>query len=495
MDEMKDDSVFNKTTSNINPDVAHKTADSKQSPRPRPERRRKTKLEIFKETSLPIIIMGVAALLILVFIIGSITRAVQKHKIEVAASVAASESVAAEEARLSSEVNSILANAQKLADYYDYDGAIALIDSFSGNIGGYPALQDARTSYEQSRQALVPWEDPNAIINLSFQTLIADPQRAFSHEEYASSMARNYITVSEFQKILEQLYANNYVLVGLKDFIATGTSASGQTTYSYKELYLPEGKKPIVLTQTNVNYNLYLVDSNDDMVADQGGVGIASKLLLQSDGSVTCEMVDAQGNTVTGAYDLVPILDAFVEQHPDFSYHGAKAVLALTGYNGLFGYRTQPEAREQFGEDVYASNVAAVQELASALKNSGYEFGCYTYGNNPYGVFSLSEIQADMSKWNDEILPILGSLDVMVFAQSSDINSGMLYSGEKYEYLKSIGFNYFLGFCAEGDPFTFIAEDYVRQGRLMVTGDNLTSNSSWFTGIFDTTDLLDAART
>ena len=41
-----------------------------------------------------------------------------------------------------------------------------------------------------------------------------------------------------------------------------------------------------------------------------------------------------------GKYDLVPILDRFVEEHPDFSYRGAKAILALTGYNGVLGYRT-----------------------------------------------------------------------------------------------------------------------------------------------------------
>jgi len=462
--------------------------------RPRPQRRRKTKLEIFKETSLPLIILGITGLLILTFIIGSIARGIQKRNVEEAASIAASEAAAAEESRLAQELSTILTKADTLAGHYDYDGAIAMIDSFSGNIGAYPELQDARVLYEYNKSALIPWEDPNTIINLSFQTLIADPARAFTNANYSNSMQQNFITVNEFQTILERLYNSNYILVGLKDFIEVETSEAGETVYKYKELHLPEGKKPIVLTQTNVNYNLYLVDSNDDMLPDKDGVGIASKLLLQSDGSFTCEMVDAEGDTLTGAYDLVPILDAFVKEHPDFSYHGAKAVLALTGYNGLFGYRTQPAGRELFGEDAYNKDVAAVQEIADAQKESGYELACYTYENNPYGIFALSEIQADLQKWNDEVVPILGQLDVMVFAQNSDIGSGMLYSGEKYDYLKSIGFNYFLGFCAEGDPFTYIDAEYVRQGRLMVTGENLTHNAGWFNGIFDTEGLLDEAR-
>ena len=487
MDEMNKESTTPETTT-------QETKPSVPAPRQRPERRRKTKQELFKENTLPFIILGVAAILIVTFIIGSVVRGVQKKNAEAAASAAASESMAAEDVRLNDEMQTILADAERLAASYDYDGAIALIDSFSGNIGAYPQLQDARVNYEYSKGGLLVWDDPNSIINLSFQTLVADPGRAYTNASYGDSMKRNFITVSEFEKVLERLYNNNYVLVGLKDIITATTDENGTITYAYKELYLPEGKKPVVLTQTNVNYNLYLVDSDEDMKPDQGGVGIASKLVLQDDGSITCEMVDSSGNTVTGAYDLVPILDQFVADHPDFSYHGAKAVLALTGYNGLFGYRTHAEARETFGEQVYNENVAAVKELAAVLQDSGYELGCYTYANAPYGGFSLSEIQADMQQWVDEVTPILGTLDIMVFAQDSDINNGMLYSGEKYDYLKSVGFNYFLGYCGDGDSFTFVSEEYVRQGRLLVNGTNLTQNAAWFNGIFDTDGILDAAR-
>ena len=485
MDEMQNNSVMNETTN-------YETA--KPVPRPRPQRRPKTKEELFKENTLPLIILGIAGVLILTFIIGSIVRGVQKRRIETEASIAASESMAEEEARLGAEMASILASAEERAAVYDYDSAIALIDGFSGNIGAYPQLQEARVRYEYNKTSLVPWEDPNAIVNLSFQTLVADPVRGFAHESQGDSLRQHYITVSEFQKILEELYANDYILVSLRDIAEIGTSASGTLGYKYKELYLPEGKKPVILTQTNLCYNLALVDSDEDMIADQGGAGIASKLILDADGNVTCEMVDANGNVSTGAYDLIPILDAFVEEHPDFSYRGAKAVLALTGYNGLFGYRTHAAGRDLFGEDAYARDMQTVQSIAETLKNSGYEFGCYTYGNRPYGVFSLSEIQADMNLWNDEVVPILGQMDIMVFAQKSDIGESMLYSGEKYDYLKSLGFNYFMGFSNSGDSFTFIGDEYVRQGRILVTGENLIHNADWFNGIFNTENVLDEAR-
>ena len=461
---------------------------------PTRRRRPKSKMEIFKETTLPLIILAVAAVLILVFIAGSITRAIQKRHIERDASIAVSESIAQEEARLSSEVASILEDAEALARGYDYQGAIDLVNSFSGNVGGYPELQDALARYEYGKQSLVLWEDPNSILNLSFQTLIADPERAFNHWEWGASLKKNYITVNEFRNILQKLYENDYILVNFEDFVTTTTNEAGLTVYKYKELYLPDGKKPLMLTTTNVNYPLYLVDSDGDMVADQGGVGIASKLVLDSDGSVTCEMVNADGTVTTGAYDFIPILDEFVEEHPDFSYGGAKAVVALTGYNGLFGYRTHAAGRAYLGEEQYAKDAETVKAIAQALTDSGYELGYYTYENSAYARFTLPMIQAEMNSWNAEVVPLLGNLSIMVSAQNSDITNSVVMSGEKFEYLKSCGFNYFIGYGTDGASYSFIADEYVHQGRLMVTGNNLAYNSKWYISLFDTDDVLEYGR-
>ena len=47
-----------------------------------PRRRRKTKMQIFKEAYLPVIIAGAAFIFILVCIIGSIVRSVEKGKLD-----------------------------------------------------------------------------------------------------------------------------------------------------------------------------------------------------------------------------------------------------------------------------------------------------------------------------------------------------------------------------------------------------------------------------
>lgn len=256
---------------------------------------------------------------------------------------------------------------------------------------------------------------------------------------------------------------------------------------------LPNGKKPIMLTQTNVNYNYYLIDGNGDKIPDEKGTGIASKLIWDGSNFIN-EMVDASGQTVTGNFDLVPILEDFIQKHPAFSYRGARATLALTGYNGLFGYRTHPSAKETFGETEYQSSIQTAKTVAKALQDRGYRLACYTYENIPYGTSSLTQIKSDLNAWVNEVVPIIGNLDILTYAQLTDITSDPTYSGEKYDTLYDVGFRYYLGFCEDGQPWATITNGYVRQGRLMVTGSNLAHHADWFTNYFDASSVLDSTR-
>ena len=458
-----------------------------------PRRRKRTKMQIFKETYLPVIIAGAAVVLILVFIIGSITRAVQKNNAEKEAEQLAASIAAEEKAALDREAQKLLAQAEVLAEGYDYTAAVGLLNTFKGDLSKYTNLNDKIIEYEAAQKSMVAWDDPSQIVNLSFQLLVADPERGFSHSTYGYSINRNFITTVEFTKILQQLYNNGYILVDFDDFIETVTSPDGSVTYNPKTLYLPKGKKPIMLTQTNVNYNYYLIDSDGDKVADAKGTGIASKLLWDGT-SFTCEMVDSSGATVTGDFDLVPILEKFVNEHPGFSVRGATATLALTGYNGLFGYRTHPSAANVFGETEYRQAIQDAKTVANALRRNGYTLACYTYENIPYGDSSLNQIKNDMNGWTNEVVPILGQMDILVYAQLTDITKDLVYSGEKYDTLRDLGFRYYLGFCDDGTPWASVTTEYVRQGRILVTGSNLAHHADWFTNLFDASSVLDSSR-
>ncbi len=458
-----------------------------------PRRKKRSKIQVFKETYLPVIIAGVALILVIIFIIGSITRAVQKNRAEKEANIAASSAAAEEAERLQQEARDRIAQAEKLAAGFDYAGAIDVLNGFSGDISKFPAINDKILECEDAVRNMVAWEDPSKIPNLSFQLLVADPARGFSHETYGYSINRNFITTEEFSRILRQLYDNGYILVDFDDIIDAEVGKDGETLYKAKTLMLPNGKKPIMLTQTNVNYNYYLIDGNGDKIPDEKGTGIASKLIWDGT-NFTNEMVDASGQTVTGDFDLVPILEGFIEKYPAFSYRGARATLALTGYNGLFGYRTHPSAKETFGEIEYQSAIQSAKTVANALRDRGYSLACYTYENIPYGSSSLTQIKSDMNAWTNEVVPIIGNLDILTYAQLTDITSDPTYSGEKYETLYNLGFRYYLGFCEDGQPWATVTNGYVRQGRLMVTGSNLAHHADWFTNYFDASSVLDSTR-
>ncbi len=448
-------------------------------------RRRPSKFKIFKEAYLPAILAVGVVVLIVVFIVGAIGNANDRAQDDLNASISAS--IAQQEAyeALLKQAEKLMGEAEELAKNYDYDGALAILDSFTGNRQDFAELNALYALYTDANANMVVWNDPAKIPNLSFQLLIADPQRAFNDATYKNSFDRNFVTTEEFSKILTALYDNGYVLIDLDDI-----AERSQTGYTAKELLLPAGKKPLLLTQTNVNYSLYLVDSDNDMIADKGGRGFASKLVVDALSNISSEMVDANGNIVTGEYDLVPILESFIKAHPDFSYRGARATLALTGYNGLFGYRTHAAAKETLGEEAYAQEIAGAKAVAQALTEKGYKLACYTYANIGYGSRNLSSMQADLNSWENEVTPILGQLDTFVFAQNSDITTESTYTGQKFQALQAAGFSRYLGFATDGTPWATLSEDYMRMGRLMVGGENIRNHPDWFAGIFDCADLL-----
>ncbi len=455
--------------------------------RPNSRRRQKTKLEIFKEVYLPTIILGVAAVLILVFIIGAISKN-STAKPPVNQEIPATSESGPSEEELA--VEQLLLEAEALALSYDFQAAADLLNSFPGDRAAYPALTAKINEYTQSASQLVAWSDPTQIVNLSFHGLIADT-KAFSDKQYGKSYNRNFVTIGEFRQILEELYANGYVLVDL-DQITSFITPPGGTTAEYQPvtLYLPLGKKPLLITQTNLSYYTYMLDGNGDGEPDKDGAGFASRLVVDESGNITCEMVNSLGQTVTGDYDLVPILESFIAEHPDFSYKGARAILAPSGYDGIFGYRINGSVKKDKGEDYYNAQAEGAAEVVNALREKGYRLACYTYGNNAYGKVSAAEIQADLNLWNAEIVPVLGETDILVFAQNSDIGT---YSGSKFNVLQNAGFRYYLGF-GDGRTGGQTGSNFLVQNRLLVTGSQMAHSPALYNGLFDPSALLDPAR-
>jgi len=451
-------------------------------------RRRKSKVQIFKEAYLPAILACVTLILVLSFVVGSIGNAIKQRKLDADAARESSISAANQAEMIKSEAEMLLAQAEILAQGYDYDGAITLLDTFSGNLSDYEELVAAKSNYVTMRDALIEYNNPSTIPNLSFHVLVHDPARAYADKDYGGLYNRNFVTTEEFQRILEQLYKNNFVLVDFDSFVSSNTDLEGNANFFPIPIRLPDGKKPVMITETMVNYYAYMVDSNKDGTADAGGAGFASKLVVDANGDIKAEYVDINSQTHVGNYDLVPILEDFIKEHPDFSYQGARATLAVTGDEGVFGYRTNTSYIASVSNEYYEKEVIAAKEVIQALRNKGYRIASYTYKNENYNQLNANLIQADLTKWNEQITPILGQVDTIVFAKESDIKD---YSGPKFNVLYTSGFRFMI--TNSDTPYAEVNNTYVRQSRLMVTGNTMAWKSAQFTnlGLFDPNVVLD----
>ena len=341
-----------------------------------------------------------------------------------------------------------------------------------------------------SSLSLVEHQDPTLIPNLSFHVLINDMARAKADTELGGQYNRNFVTTAEFSKILEQLYLNNYVLVNFDSFVSSNSVDGTSSSFFSVPILLPQGKKPVMITETMVNYYTYMIDSNNDGVADSGGDGFASRLVLDANGDIKAEYVDENNVTQVGNYDLVPILEDFIAQHPDFSYRGARATLAVSGSQGIFGYRIQSESMANKGQDYYNEQVVGATKIVEALKAKGYRLACYTYSDKDYKGISAAQVQEDIQKWKSQIAPVIGELDTIVFAKASDIGD---YTGGKFDVLHDAGFRFLIKNAET--PYTEVNNSFVRQSRLMVTGENMVAKASMFTdtGLFDPNVVLDLA--
>ena len=461
---------------------------AEQSAAPVRRRKKLSRERLIKEVYLPPVILGLTLILLITFIGSAIGRAIRINKEEQAAIL---ESQQAASDALTREAEALIARADVLAKGYDYDSAIAVLDSFSADKSQFQGMLDAYNTYTQAKAQLQPIDAPSSIPNLSFHCLIADPARAFSDKEYGKSYNQNYVTIDEFSKILQQLYEGGYVLVDFNSFIVETVGEDGKVTYSTQPIYLPADKKPVMITETLVNYETFSIDSDGDLEADKGGDGFASKLVVK-DGKIVNEYVDAEGNTLYGAYDLVPILEAFIEAHPDFCYRGARATLAVSGEDGIFGYRIMHSVKEKKGEDYYNQQVEGAKAIAQALRDKGYTIACYTYSNVSYGSISATKIQVDLDNWKKEVKPVLGDVPFLVYAKASDISADGNYEGGKYNVLKDAGFRYFIS--SANVPYAEVTVNYVRQSRIMVTGNQMITKPETYASYFTVKDILNDQR-
>ena len=394
-----------------------------------------------------------------------------------------------EEAAVSSDT--VLLNAQIMYAQYNYDAAIQYLKS-QPDFDVNKDYMDLAAKCQVAKGSLVEYP-LEQVTHVFFHTLIKDTSKAFDGDSDEAGYNQMMTTIDEFNRIIQILYDKGYVLVSPHDMATVNEDG----TMSRGKILLPEGKTPFVLSQDDVSYYHYM-----------DGDGFASRLVLDENGQVKAEYIEDDGTVSVGNYDMVPILDEFISQHPDFSYRGRKGVLAMTGYNGVLGYRTdiayktgenlqdnQREFLESHPDFDYEAEVAEATKVAEAMKATGWEFASHTWGHMNATDRSAEDLQTDTEKWEAYVAPILGKTDMIIFAFGADIGGWEGYSMDnpKFAYYKSRGYNYYCN-VDSSQYFVQITDEYFRQGRRNLDGYRMYYNPDLLSDLFDVSEVWDSTR-
>lgn len=319
--------------------------------------------------------------------------------------------------------------------------AVLLVVLFTGI---FLPLGGSEEGESASAEGLSPYE--GKVYHIFFHSLILDPEAAFNGPR-AEGYDNWMVTRNEFKKILTRLYENGFALVDVHYARSCGISS--------KPLMLPKGKKPLILSVDDVNYYEYM--KND---------GFAQRLTVDNNGKLAA-LVKNNKDKMYLDYegDVMPIVDAFVEKHPDFSYNGAKGIVAVTGYEGVFGYRIQALKGVQKGEAVREA-----KKVADALKKNGWRIACHSYSHRSEfkdGSISYDMLVTDTKKWKELIEPVAGKSDIYI----SPFGMHLSAKDERLKFLREAGFTVYCPVYKKMD--VYYNGDVMVSNRLNIDGFTL----------------------
>ena len=401
----------------------------------------------------------------------------------------------------------LIEKADFIAAGYDYEKAISMLESYE-DFDAFPELAQKVTEYKAADSKLVRYASPETITHIFFHSLIVDTDRAFDGDEDQNGYNMYMTTVDEFKAILQQMYDRGYVLISPYDIAYETTDANGNIKFTYGNIRIPAGKTPFLMSQDDLNYYSYMIGSGNGknetpVFVDSKNDGFAHKIVIGEDGYPTCEYMDADGNIHYGDYDLVPVLETFIQEHPDFSYHGARAILGMTGYEGVFGYRTKPSYEPQLNAlhdagkypYTYAEEVQMAKDVAQCLRDHGWILASHSYGHPAYGNISADRVAADSDKWENTVETIIGETDVILYPHGSDIHTWRNYNFDnaKFKALYEDGYRYF--FNVDGNQYwNQLGSNYFRGGRRNLDGFRMYHNPDKLADLFDVKEVWDDRR-
>ncbi len=321
---------------------------------------------------------------------------------------------------------------------------------------------------------LVSYDGP--VYHVFFHSLIVYPELAFDGDYEDKGYYQYMTTVLEFKRMLEAFYDNNFILIDIN--LLVNVSKVGQTyEINQSQLILPKGKKPLIISIDDVSYYNYMI-----------GDGYAEKLVFDEFNEIAnLVQTPDKDMIVSRTSDIIPILDDFVKLHPDFSFNGAKGIIALTGYEGVFGYETHLTESSN-----YEQEYETAKAIADKLLETGWQFANHSYTHNDYFrdmTVTMEDLEYDTTKWELQVEPIIGETHIYVAP------FGYIFPNddERYKYITEEK-EYYIYCSVGGNGTTYYNHHSFVMYRINLDGKTLKINSHLTTPFFNAEDIIDSRR-
>ena len=364
----------------------------------------------------------------------------------------------------------VLEESRLLFRGYFYEEAIELLNADELLINSETQSLEAEISAEMN--SLVRF-DPKDIKHIFFHSLILYPENLFPNlNTPTGGYNEGFIYQSELLRLLPQLLERGYVLYNINDLF----SKDANGIMRQNDIYLPPGKRPLILSIDDPSYHYNKTAPNK--------YGFANRVVFDEFGELATEVPTPSGEILT-TYDgdVHVVIDAFVKEHPEFSYRGHKGVIATTGYMGIFGYDLSELQKADVRQEVI--------DICNKFKENGWHFANHSYTHNRTGFWgpesSAGNIRYDVRRWRELIEPIVGQTNLFIAPY------GFLLRGEGMQVILDNGYDIYC--TVDFNQPNTVHSTHAVMGRIEIGGYSLVRYASTLNrDFFDVASVKDSHR-
>ena len=314
------------------------------------------------------------------------------------------------------------------------------------------------------------------IKNIFIHSLIAYPEILQTKSKYTiNKYDIDCIDYIEFENLLNELYNNNYVLIDINKTFCVDSNGIAQKT----KTKIPIGKKPLVLGVDDVVYD-----------PSKSGNGMVDKLCVDENGNIYTQTKINNKIDISYNREFAPILENFIELHPDFSFENARCCINLTGFCGILGYRISDK-----NIDFRNKEIKECKKVVDRLKELGYTFACHSYSHYHIKKATIDYIKQDLQDWKNYIEPIIDKTNIFVYPYGEWEIAYENRLSQKQQLLCDYGFKLFLGvgiydFFTEMPLNKSINNKILFADRKNIDGYTLFNRSKELKDLFDCKKIL-----